>query len=119
MTRFAVMERPGSMPGGSMAQCSRGCNRNGWEEPGTGLGPPSRIRWAKAHRMAVSPTHVLPTVCRQVGAGDPGGLIGNEEGDRIGDFLWGAEAAGGDLRHDLGTHFLRDGHHHVGADVAG
>src|SRR5207342_959619 len=64
------------------------------------------------------PTHVLATVRAEVGAGDPARLVGDEERNGVGDLVRLAQAAGGDLRDDLVAHFLRHGHHHVGADVA-
>src|SRR5690606_3759012 len=47
------------------------------------------------------PAHVLAAIGSEVGAGDPGGLLGQEECNRVSDFLRGAEPAERDLRHDL------------------
>src|SRR5690606_27287566 len=65
------------------------------------------------------PAHVLAAIGSEVGAGDPGGLLGQEECNRVSDFLRGAEPAERDLRHDLLADMLGYRHHHVGADVAG
>src|SRR5687768_5369892 len=45
-----------------------------------------------------SPTHVLAAVGREVGAGDPAGLVGDEERDRVGDLLRRTQPPGRDLR---------------------
>ncbi len=72
-----------------------------------------------SQRGVESPPHVMPAVDREVRAGDPRGLVVEEEGDGVGDLVGLAEAADGDLRDDLGAYVLGDRHHHVGADVAG
>src|ERR1700674_3772324 len=44
-----------------------------------------------------SRVHVQPAVDGEVGAGDVGGVLGGEEGDRVGDLLGHREAARGNL----------------------
>src|SRR3546814_11333689 len=56
-------------------------------------------RFSKGHcprapAPAPSPTHVLPAVRGQVRAGDPAGVIGDEEAHRIGDFVRIAQPPG-------------------------
>src|SRR6186997_1442583 len=80
------------------------------------LDTPANVSTAGATRAGL-PTHVLAAIRRQVGAGDPAGLVGNEKRDRVRNFLRAAEASGRDLRDDLVAYFLRHRHHHVGSDV--
>src|SRR5690606_11959257 len=65
------------------------------------------------------PAHVVAAIDVQVGAGDPGGLFGDQESHRVGDLLRPSQAAGRDVGHDLGADVLRHGHDHVGGHVTG
>src|SRR5476651_2050151 len=57
------------------------------------------------------PTHKLPAVDGEVGAGDPTRFVVGEKSNRIGDFIGLAEATDWDLGGDLVAHVLGYRHH--------
>src|SRR5690606_39429507 len=59
------------------------------------------------------PAHVVAAVDVQVGPGDPGGLLVDQEGHRVGDLLRLAETTGGNVGGDPGAIFTLPSPHHV------
>src|SRR5690348_9823123 len=101
--------------------------KSGHGRPGSGERKPGWCLYLFGHPWPANraipgrtlPTHVMPAVDGEVGAGDPGRLLAKEERHRVGDLLGLAEAAERDLGDDLLAHFLGHGHHHFGRHVAG
>src|SRR5271170_22224 len=79
-----------------------------------------RVTLSRPRQGWASSEHVLAAVDGDVGAGDEGGLVGGEVGDESRDLVGRAQPAHRDLRNDLAVEYLlRNGHHHLGTDVAG
>src|SRR6476661_10823438 len=66
--------------------------------------PDYNLAFSKPNQPSTeSPTHVLTAVGGQVGAGDPGCFVRDEERHRIGNFVRQAQSTSRDLRDDLVT----------------